>query len=141
VVLVMVPHLEERSSSDVFPVFRRTVFGRKTHVISQNVERAVVAIRLLVHPVPKIMFGDEVARAWVEASGEEAASDEVDERFGAKAADEGVVEDELGQDVEEMPARQALGADKGGSEGVKEYLERSVKVCLSRMRMDTRVAH
>ena len=97
------------------------------HVISQNVERAIVAVRLLVHPVPKIMFGDKVARTWVEAAGEEAAGDEVDERLGAKSADEDVVEDELGEDVEEMPTCQALAADKVGSEGVKQYLERSVR--------------
>ena len=77
----------------------------ETHVISQNVERAVIAIRLLVHSVPKVVFRDEVARTWVEAACEEAAGDEVDERLGAKSADEEIVEDELGEDVEEMPAR------------------------------------
>jgi len=75
------------------------------------------------------------AHGLVEASGEGAAGDEIDETLGAKGADDGVVEDELGEDVEEMPAHQALGADKGGSEGVKQYLKRSVKgleVCPSK---------
>jgi hypothetical protein len=99
------------------------VFVVVPDIIREDVQGPVVAVGLLVETVPEVVLCDEVAGAGVEAAGEEAAGDEVEEGCPAKVGDEDVVEEELDEDVEEVPLGKALGADKGGAEGVEEDLE------------------
>jgi hypothetical protein len=93
------------------------------HIVRENVQRAVVTVGLLLQTVPEVMLRDEVACAWVEASSEEAAHDEVDERSGAEGRHENVVEDELDDDIDEMPLCELLGSDERGSQSVEQDLE------------------
>lgn len=93
------------------------------HIVRENVQRAVVTVGLLLQTVPEVMLRDEVACAGVEASSEEAAHDEVDERSGAEGRHKDVVEDELDDDIDEMPLCELLGSDERGSESVEQDLE------------------
>lgn len=96
---------------------------KKAYIVREDVQRAVITECLLLHAVPEVVLGDEVARARVQAPGEEAAGDKVDERPRAEGRDERVVEDELDDDVENVPAGQTLAANECGAEGVEEDLE------------------
>jgi len=57
-------------------------------VVRKDVQRAVVAVGLLRETVPEVVLCDEVARAGVEAAGEEAARDQVDEGPPSEDGDE-----------------------------------------------------
>lgn len=69
------------------------------------------------------MLCNEMPRAGVQAPSEEATHDQVYERPWAVLRHEEVVEDHLGDNVEEMPPSQPLRANKRWSEGVEENLE------------------
>lgn len=97
-----------------------------THVVREDVQRAVVRVRLLREAVPEVVLRDEVARARVQAAREEARHDQVDERAHAEGRDERVVERELEGDVVEVPCGEALGAHETGAQGVEEDLEGAV---------------
>ena len=93
------------------------------HIVREDVQRAVIAVSLLFQSVPEVMLCNEVAGTGVEASSEEAAHDEVDEGSESEGRDEDIVEDELDDDVDEMPLCELLGSDERGSEGIEEDLE------------------
>lgn len=97
--------------------------NRQTYVISKEIERTIVAVGLLLHAIPEIMLCDEMAGTWVEAPCEEAAHEEVYERADTKGLHEDVVKDQLDYEVEQVPFREALGANEAGAEGVEEDLE------------------
>lgn len=92
-------------------------------IVSEDVQWAIVAVCLLLEPVPKVVLGDEVASAGVQGAGKEGRGNEIDEGADAEGTDEHVVEHELDDDVEEVPFRQTLCADESGTEGVEEDLE------------------
>jgi hypothetical protein len=92
-------------------------------VVRERVERAVVAVRLLVEAVPHVVLRDEVPRARVQAAREEAAHDQVRDRAPPERAHEERVERELEGQVERVPERGALRADEARAERVEEDLE------------------
>jgi len=47
------------------------------NIVSQDVQRAIIAVRLLVEAIPYIMLSDEVTRTWMQTSGEEAREEQV----------------------------------------------------------------
>ena len=69
------------------------------------------------------MLGDEVAGEGVQAAGEEARHEEVYEGAGPKGLHEGVIEDQLREQVEEVPLRECLCPDETWTESVKQDLE------------------
>lgn len=93
-------------------------------VVCDNVERAVVRVRLLVGAVPEKVLRDEVCRARVQGARKEGREEEVEQRAHACELVERKVERQLRSDVGDVPACEALGADEARAEGVKEDLER-----------------
>lgn len=69
------------------------------------------------------MFSNKVTCEWVEATGEEARCNKINEGTNAEGLHQDVVEDKLSQDIEIMPRCQLLGSDEGRSERVEEDLE------------------
>ena len=94
-------------------------------IVREEVERAVIGVRLLVEAVPDIVLGDEVACSRVERTGEERGEEEVKEGARAEATDEKVVKDELDGYVDEVPDGGRLGTDETWTESVEEDLESS----------------
>ena len=43
----------------------RTSSGKRTYVVGENVEGAVIAIGLLVETIPDIVFGNEMTGTWM----------------------------------------------------------------------------
>lgn len=97
--------------------------GKGTHVVREDVQRAVVGVCLLLEAVPNVVLGDEVARERVQAAGEEAGHEQVDKRVLPTCRDKDVVEDELRDEVREVPLREGLRAHEARAEGVEEDLE------------------
>ena len=95
-----------------------------TYIVSQDVERAVVRVRLLLEAVPYIVLCNEMARERMEAPSEEAGREEVYEGVDTKSLDEGVVKHKFGDEVGEVPLRECLGPHETRAERIKEYLER-----------------
>ena len=62
--------------------------------------------------VPDVVLGDEVACKGVQAPCEETGEEQVEEGPRAEGLHEGVVEDELGDQVDEVPLRERLCAHK-----------------------------
>jgi hypothetical protein len=92
-------------------------------VVGEDVERAIVRVRLLVEAVPEVVLGDEVAGERVERAGEEGGEEEVEEGGPAPGADDERVEGELREQVGGVPPCRGLCADEAGPEGVEEDLE------------------
>lgn len=97
---------------------------KRTYIVSQYVQRAVVGVSLLLEAIPNIMLGNEVASHRVEATSEEARRDEVNKRACTKRFHQYVIESELNDNVEVMPGRELLCSDDSGSEGIEQNLER-----------------
>lgn len=75
-------------------------------------------------PLEDVVFGYEVPGAWVQGSGEEGGEDEVVEGIvGVGCFDEEDVEEDLGEDVEDVDRGEGDGVDEDGSDGVEEDLE------------------
>ena len=94
-----------------------------TYIVGKDVERAVVGVCFLLEAIPNVVLGDEVASERVQTTREEAGHEQVDERVLPADRDEGVVEDELGDEIGEMPLREGLRAHEARAEGVEEDLE------------------
>ena len=110
--------------------------GKGTHVVREDVQRAVVGVCLLLEAVPNVVLGDEVARERVQAAGEEAGHEQVDKRVLPTCRDKDVVEDELRDEVREVPLREGLRAHEARAEGVEEDLECAVKKMSARSRKE-----
>lgn len=79
------------------------VFVMITNIVSEPVKRSVVAICFLLESVPQIVFCNEVSSAGVQASGEKAAHDEVDEGPQPKIPDQEEIKGKLYDKIEEVP--------------------------------------
>ena len=75
----------------------------------------------------------------MQASGEEAAHDEINDWFPAKDVDEEVVEGQDGEEVDAVPDRRLLRADEAWPEGVEEQLERAAPPPLSAVELGNKV--
>ena len=105
----------------------REGFG-ETHVVSEDIHGAVIAVRLLLEAVPEVVLGDEMACGWVERTGEETGREEVEQRAGAEELQKRAVEEKLCDGVGEVCACEGLSPDEGGADGVEKYLECAIGV-------------
>lgn len=73
----------------------------------------------------EVVLCDEVAGAGVERAGEEGAQEEVEEGLEGAAAElyQGVVEGELGDQVQDVDGGEGRAVDEHGADGVEEDLE------------------
>ena len=71
------------------------------------------------------MLGDEVRSARVQASSEERAHDQVDQRIPSERLDQQGVEGEYSGEVDEMPRGGFLRSDESRSKSVEQDLERA----------------
>ena len=104
-------------------------------VVGEEVEHAVVRVRLrdrnlvglvqclLVWLLEDVMLCDEMACTRVQRSCQEATQNHVSKGFSTDGLYEGVVEDELCDDVEEVDLGQRELVDEHGTKGVEEDLE------------------
>lgn len=107
----------------------------ESDIVCEEVEDAVVGVCLrdwdlvrwvrgvLGRLLKDVMLGDEVACTGMERASQEAAQDQVSDRFSADKLDECIVEEELGDDVEEVDLRQRELVYEHWAEGVEEDLE------------------
>jgi hypothetical protein len=80
----------------------------------------------LFEAVPKVVFGDKVGSAGVEAACKEAGQDEIDKGTIAEDLNEKDVDSELGEKIVQVPLCENLNSYESGSESIKEYLKRSI---------------
>lgn len=99
--------------------------SERTYVVSENIQWAVVGIRLLVRPVPNKVLCNKVTSTWVQTARQERGHDEVYESTRTHSLKYDGVEGDLDGDVQEMPPSELLRADESGSQGVEKYLERA----------------
>ena len=111
------------------------MFVMQAHIISQKVQRAIVGEclrdRRQFGRVPSVrglflehvMLRDEMRRARVQRAGQEGTHDQVHQRVRAEPADYGGVEDDLGDDVEDVDAGDGELVDHHWTDGVEEDLE------------------
>jgi hypothetical protein len=107
----------------------------QSNVVREEVEHAVVRVCLrdrdLVRCVQSVLVGlleyvvlcDEVSGTRVQRACQEAAQDHVSDRLSTNEPYERVIEDELGDDVEQVNLGQRELVDEHGAEGVEEDLE------------------
>lgn len=96
---------------------------RGTYIVSERVQRTIVAPRLLLDSAKHVMFGNEMRSTWMQATSKEAALDQVEERRPSHVADQERVECDLSGEVQKVPRSEALSAHKAGTKRVEEDLE------------------
>ena len=106
----------------------------QTNVVCEVIENAVVGVGLwdgdfvggvgcvLLGLLENVVLGDEVAGAGVQRAREEAAQDEVCQRFASCELDQGVVEGQLDNDVEQVDLGHRQVVDEHGPQGIEEDL-------------------
>ncbi len=95
------------------------VFVVISNIVCQQVQRSIVAVRLLFEPVPEVVLCYEVPCAGVQTSCEETAHKEIDKRSETEMMDKKIIEDDLNDNIEQVPLCQALRADKRWTESVE----------------------
>jgi hypothetical protein len=107
-------------------VFEWKVAKRGTYVVSENIERTVVAPSLLVQSLTEEVLGDKVTGARMEGTSEDGGEEEVPHGVPRHEVHDEGVEGELSEEVEGDPLGRGLVADESWSEGVEEDLESAV---------------
>lgn len=107
----------------------------QTDIVGEEVQRAVVRERFRHRAVGKrvlgggglaledVVLGDEVASAGMQGAREEGGEDQVEEGLRRAELDEGVVEQHLRCDVDDVDAGERHLEDEDGADGVEEDLE------------------
>ena len=92
------------------------------HVEEDKVERAVVGVRGLP-PAEQVVLRDEVAGQRVQPQPQQGPGHQVHQRLQAEGGEDDVVEGELADEVDQLPARDGLGALVEGTESVDERVD------------------
>lgn len=107
----------------------------QANVVGEEIEWSIVRVRLregdlvgrigvvFVWLFEDVMLGDEMAGTGVQRACEKTAHDKIPQRPSSREAYEGVIEGELGDDVEQVDLGEGQAVDEHGSEGVEEDLE------------------
>lgn len=96
------------------------------HIVSQQVQGAIVAPRLLIQSVKEIVLGDEVTSARMQASSHHARDQQIPQRVPSCESNDCDIERELSEEIQADPLGRCLVLDESRSQRVEEYLECAV---------------